>query len=57
LTNVLDKQAKRIATSAKGRGMEMPVSLAMEILTASISEIPARALETRVPWSPKYSLA
>jgi hypothetical protein len=49
----LEKQAIRIATSAKGREMDIPVSLATEMLTASMSEIPARALEIRVPWSPK----
>jgi hypothetical protein len=42
-----------MAISAKGREMEVPVSLAMEILTASMSEIPASALDIRVPFSPK----
>jgi hypothetical protein len=57
LTKVLERQAINIATSARGSEIELPVSFATEMLTASMSDIPAIALEIRVPWSPKVLLA
>lgn len=57
LTSVLDKLAIKTAITEIETSRLVPVSLDTEIVIASMSEIPAIALEIKIPLSPRFSFA